>query len=455
MISIQQIEQKVTEKIIPSGEDKKLLQNVVNKLLEIVNRELHSKNLPASTEIVGSIAKDTFLRNNLDIDLFLVFPTSFSKENIGKIALNIGRKLLNDTEECYAEHPYIRGYFQNFKVEIVPCYRIENASQKLSAVDRTPLHTSYVKKHLEEYQKNQVRIFKQFLKGIGCYGAEAEIEGFSGYLCEILILKFQTFQKLIKTAKDWKPGLRLSLSNTKSPDFDTPLIFIDPVDKERNVASAVSIDKFNLFVRASNEFLNKPKITYFFPNEPKLWSLEKIQSFILNQDFLYVGIIFSKPDIIAENLHPQIRKGMRSIAFSCESYGFKILDKEYNVDEKNKKVYIILKTLKSPLPEKYPHQGPPVDFEKNALDFKKKWADNENTIKPPYEKNGRLYVDVKRRYTNIKDFLVENIFELSMGKDIDKKMQNRCEVVDSKKLVVKDLQEFWTRYLDERMTWEW
>jgi tRNA nucleotidyltransferase (CCA-adding enzyme) len=455
MISIQQIEQKVTEKIIPSGEDKKLLQNVVNKLLEIVNRELHSKNIPASTEIVGSIAKDTFLRNNLDIDLFLVFPTSFSKEYIGQTALELGRKILNNTEECYAEHPYIRGFFKDFKVEIVPCYRIENASQKLSAVDRTPLHTSYIKKHIKEFKKNQVRLLKQFLKGIGCYGAEAEIEGFSGYLCEILILKFQTFQKLVKTAKDWKPGLKLSLNNTHSPDFDTPITFIDPVDKERNVASAVSIDKFNFFVRASNEFLNKPKITYFFPNEPNLWSLEKIQSFILNQDFLYVGIIFSKPDIIAENLHPQIRKGMRSIELSCKRYGFKILDKQYFVDEKNKKVYIILKTLKSPLSEKYSHMGPPVDLGDNSLDFKKKWTGNENTLNPPYEKNGRLYVDVKRRYTNIKDFLIGNISELSMGKDIDKKMQNRYEVVDAKKLVVKDLQEFWTRYLDGRMPWEW
>jgi tRNA nucleotidyltransferase (CCA-adding enzyme) len=455
MATVQQIEQKVIEKIIPTDEDKKLLQIVVDKLLEIVKKELNSRNLPVHTEIVGSIAKDTYLKNNLDVDLFLVFPTTFSKEDIGKTALDIGRKILNDTEECYAEHPYIRGYFQDFKVEIVPCYRIENASQKLSAVDRTPLHTSYIKKHLQEFQKNQVRLFKQFLKGIGCYGAEAEIEGFSGYLCEILILKFQVFQKLLQVSKSWKPGVSLSLDNASSPDFDTPLTFIDPVDKERNVASAVSLEKFNLFVKASNEFINNPKITFFFPNKPKLWSLQKIQSFISKQDFLYVGILFSKPDIIAENLHPQIRKGMRSIVFSCERYGFKILDNQYCVDEKNNMVYIILKTQKSSISDKYTHTGPPVNLGKNASSFKKKWNDNDNTINPPYEKNGRLYVDVKRKYTNIKDFLIENISDLSMGKDIDKKLQYQYEIVDKKKLVIKDLQEFWTRYLDGRMSWEW
>ena len=92
---------------------------------------------------------------------------------------------------------------------------------------------------------------------------------------------------------------------------------------------------------------------------------------------------------------------------------------------------------------------------KNASDFKEKWIGNENMINAPYEKNGRLYVDIKRKYTNINDFLIENVSGLSMGKDIDKKLQNRYEIVDANKLLIKDLQEFWTLYLDGRMSWEW
>ena len=114
-------------------------------------------------------------------------------------------------------NPYIRGIYQDHKIEIVPCYKIENATQKLSAVDRTPLHTSYIKKHLKESQKNDVRLFKQFLKGINCYGAEAEIEGFSGYLCEILILKYGSFRNIISNAKDWKKGTKIS--STLSPPW--------------------------------------------------------------------------------------------------------------------------------------------------------------------------------------------------------------------------------------------
>jgi len=191
-----EIKRKVLELVAPSPDDRRELDDVIQELIELVKQEIKKRKLPVSIELVGSTAKDTYLKNSLDIDVFLLFPTDVSKKDIAQNALSIGRLLLKNTEECYAEHPYIRGYFKNRKAEIVPCYKIENASQKLSAVDRTPLHTKYVKKHLSKSQRPEVRLLKQFLKGIGCYGAEAEIEGFSGYLCEILIIRYESFETL-------------------------------------------------------------------------------------------------------------------------------------------------------------------------------------------------------------------------------------------------------------------
>ena len=95
-------------------------------------------------------------------------------------------------------------FSKDIQLRLYPCYKIEDASQKLSAVDRTPLHTKYVKENLKENQKSDVRLFKQFLRGISCYGAEAEIEGFSGYLCEILVIKYKNFKGLIENASKWK-----------------------------------------------------------------------------------------------------------------------------------------------------------------------------------------------------------------------------------------------------------
>jgi len=273
-----------------------------------------------------------------------LFPSKFLKEDIAKNALSIGKKLLKKTEESYAEHPYIRGYYKDFYIEIVPCYKIEKASQKLSAVDRTPLHTKYIKEYLHEKQKQEVRLFKQFLRGIGCYGAEAEIEGFSGYLCEIIILRYKTFKKVIENAQNWKKGEKLTLTKEKIPSFETPLSFIDPVDTNRNVASALSDEKFDLFVKACMEYLKKPSINFFFPNKIQPWSIVKIKNEIKRQKSRYIGIKFDKPDVIDENLYPQIRKAARSITQTCRRYGFTIHDVKFYIDEQAETIYIIIKT---------------------------------------------------------------------------------------------------------------
>lgn len=451
---VDDIEKRVIEEVTPSASDRKKLEDVIEALKEQVTQEIIKRGLPVSVEIVGSTAKDTYLKHDPDIDLFTVFPTTFSKENIAQNALSIGKKLLRDTEESYAEHPYIRGYFKGCRVEIVPCYKIETASQKLSAVDRTPLHTNYIKEHLQESQKQEVRLFKQFLKGIGCYGAEAEIEGFSGYLCEILVIRYEFFKKLVQNAQHWRFGEKLALSEGDYPSFDTPLTFIDPVDSDRNVASALSNEKFKLFVKACREYLKKPRITFFFPNEIKPWSLEKIRGEIEIQDHLYIGVKTAKPKIIAENLYPQIRKAARAIWDVCKRYDFTVYDVTYHVDDPRKLVFIVVNAKNEPLSETFVHKGPPVKLKKNVEEFIHRWKKDPRVVRAPYEKNGRVYVEIKREYTELIPFLKEQVKNLSLGKNLDKSKEKKYDIVELVDLLVDNLRVFWTVYLDKKMPWE-
>jgi tRNA nucleotidyltransferase (CCA-adding enzyme) len=321
-------------------------------------------------------------------------------------------------------------------------------------VDRTPLHTKFIKENLQEKQKQEVRLFKQFLRGIRCYGAEAEIEGFSGYLCEILIIQFDTFNNLLKNVKNWKKGEKIALTKGKFQNFDTPLTFIDPVDTNRNVASAVSEEKFDLFIKASKEFMKQPSITFFFPNPVKSWSIKKIEDTIKKQNRKYVGIRFTKPDIIPENLYPQIRKAARSIKTACKKSDFKIHDTKFHIDEENDNVIIILKTDKEPLSNTMIHTGPPVKAKENSEDFLNKWRDNPRVTKPPFKKNGRLYVEIKREYIVITDFLSNQVKTLSMGKHLDNIIRKKYTIVEFKDLLKENLRIFWTSYLDKKMSWE-
>ncbi len=446
----EEIETIVLQKITPTLEEKKHLEDVIASLKEEVQKQINKTRIPIEIELVGSIAKDTFIRNAVDIDLFLCFPPTVPRETLEKTGLAIGRAILEHQEECFAEHPYVRGIFKDYKTELVPCYKIQDASQKLSAVDRTPLHTRYIEQHLKETQKKEVRLFKQFLKGIGCYGAEAEIEGFSGYLCEIIVLKYGTFQQLIEQVCQWNYGEKLALDKRIPADFTTPLIFIDPVDPERNVASAVSLEKFNLLIKACQDYKKKPRLSFFFPNTLQPWTLQEIKKQIGSREF--IGVKFPKPIIIPENLYPQIRKSVRSIRELCEQYGFPILNATFTVEKDE--VYIILEPQTMTISKTVVHSGPPATLKKNADDFLKKWIDNSRTVTKPYEKDKRWYVEIEREFTNIRILLEDQVKKVSLGKNIDVDILKDLTVVDTNELLREHLRAFWTLYLDQRMSWE-
>jgi tRNA nucleotidyltransferase (CCA-adding enzyme) len=200
--------------------------------------------------------------------------------------------------------------------------------------------------------------------------------------------------------------------------------------------------------------LKKPNITFFLPNKVKPWSLENIKNIIQKQNCKYIGLKFEKPDIIVENLYPQVRKAVRSIWESCERNDFTIFDMKFHIDNKEDSIYIILKTKDELLPDTQIHTGPPVKMKKNAEDFQKKWAENPRVIKKPYEKNDRLFVELRRDYTDIKDFLRINTKKLSLGKHIDKIVKKKYELLNFEDLLTNNLKEFWTEYLDGKMSWE-
>jgi hypothetical protein len=87
-------------------------------------------------------------------------------------------------------------------------------------------------------------------------------------------------------------------------------------------------------------------------------------------------------------------------------------------------------------------------------EFIKKWKDDPNTVKKPYEKNGRMMVEIKRNYVDIIDYLRDDVKNLSLGKDIDKVIQKKYKVVRIHYLLNEKLREFWTDYLDAKMSWE-
>src|SRR5436190_1381599 len=130
--------------------------------------------------------------------------------------------------------------------------------------------------HVKQGQQNDVRLLKAWAEGIGVYGAEAKVLGFSGYLCELLVLKYGSFRGVLENSLSWRPTTVLELDRPPARTFTEPLVVVDPVDPNRNVASAVGVEQMATFVHAARAYLQAPSERFFFPRPsrhegPPVW----------------------------------------------------------------------------------------------------------------------------------------------------------------------------------------
>ena len=136
-----------------------------------------------------------------------------------------------------------------------------------------------MKKSLTSKMKNEVRILKTFLQSNGIYGAEIAKQGFSGYVSEVLIINYKSFENVIKSISKIKENEVIGKTTKK---FDTSIVIIDPIDKNRNLAAAISNENIGKFILASRAFKEKPSLEFF--KTRKLRTIKKIfRKFVSNQ----------------------------------------------------------------------------------------------------------------------------------------------------------------------------
>ncbi len=349
-------EERVLRKILPSAEEDRRIQGVVRDVMRILETRVAAKGLRAKPLLVGSVAKGVHLTGT-EIDIFVAFPPDTPREVLEREGLALG-DILEKPVRMYAEHPYTRGWYGGFEVEIVPCYRITDATQRMSAVDRTPLHVDYVLGHVKEGQTNEVRLLKAWSEGIGVYGAEAKVLGFSGYLCELLVLKQGSFRGVLEASLSWRPGTILAFERPPARAFTEPLVVVDPVDPNRNVASAVGVEQLATFVHAAREYIASPSERFFFPRPLRALPVAKLRSLARTRGAGLLAISIPAPAITEDVLYPQLRKAHRSFADLLHREGFQLFDSRFDVV--GKEALFLLQLSVASLPRASRHEGPPV-----------------------------------------------------------------------------------------------
>lgn len=423
---------KVLHSISPSASEREeeavFANTIVSKLSQFVPEG-------AKVAVMGSIAKGTFLRDSKDIDIFLLLPKSTLRADFEKIAREAALVAFPDAKKeiKYAEHPYVRVFSEGRQIDIVPAYLIEKISEKMSSVDRSVLHTKYMLKKLSPSRKKEVLLLKKFMKANGIYGAEIKVLGFSGYLCELLVLKYGNFVSVLKAASKWKAPVFVDIGRyyrKKKKDeiaeiisrFDAPLVVIDPVDEHRNVSAAVSKESFRRLVSLAHSFMKKPSEKFFF-SVPQSFDekLEKIGAARKGKGSHYL-ISISRPDIVDDIIWGQLRKLEGQLKAFLEKQEFEVIG--IMADANEKECRIAISFARDKLPPTRLLNGPELKLVKNVKEFRKAHKKGKFLVKKK-----RVYAIVKRKLVFAKH-AIEEFFKVSaLPSHINDKKEMKIEKI--------------------------
>ena len=415
-------------------------KNVLGIAEEVKQRveDASKRNLTVhSVEIGGSVAKGTWLADNVDVDIFVKFDSTISKKRLEDLGVKIGRDALlpNESFLRYSEHPYVVGIIDGIIFNIVPCYDVVKGSWKSSA-DRSPYHTSFMKNRFNKSLKNETRLLKKFLKVLGLYGAEIKVKGFSGYVCEVLILKYGSFISVLKAMSNLIGGEILSLDDIDediTKKFDTQLVILDPVDNRRNLGAAISPVNVSSFIMASRSFLEKPSIMFF-----KGISVSEITDKVKKStllDRISIVILRHEPRTV-DILWGQLHRSVDSLSKQISKVGFNVLRTSVASDEDSTSAFIFL--LDSlVLPKSQIKMGPNVNMKGEVSKFldsnlkwsKLTWAGNDQ----------RIYIMGDRRFLAVEELLYSLLDDTAKGSGVapglKRALESGIEVISGKNIV--------------------
>jgi tRNA nucleotidyltransferase (CCA-adding enzyme) len=420
----------ITKNVIPTKTVEKSKKSIAEIALELVKKEIVKFPEIVGVEFGGSFAKGTWLSKDADVDIFVRFKKSTSEEKFEKISKKIGFDSLKKFSPYvrYSEHPYVEAKIKDTKINVVPFYDVKVGEWK-SAADRSPFHTKYMSKSLTRKMRNEVRILKTFLKSNGIYGAEIAKQGFSGYISEVLVLNFGSFENVIKSISKIEENQIIGKTSKK---FDTSLVIIDPIDSNRNLAAAISDENIGKFILVCRAFKENPKLEFFKNKKSRVskkhW--ENVLSIKFNFKFRSSDIIWG-----------QIKRASSSLTTQLELAGFTVLrSKAYTDEQKEAYLLFFLESMK--ISEIYAKNGPEFFREGSSKSFITKNLSNAELV---WVGNNKKIISLeKRKHVDASKFMTEflkNNLQTGMPKGLQDDFKHGFKITIGEKGLSKSIKE--------------
>lgn len=382
-----ELERRILERITP-GKLPGIVEDVKVKLQE------HTE---GKVILGGSSAKGTHLAGDHDFDFFVLFPEG---------TLDLSEKLERSLLACWKDVkrvPGSRDYFiiqtGEYSLEFIPVLAVRSWETAKNVTDMSPLHVTYVREKLEECQglREDIRLSKQFCKACRVYGAESYIGGFSGYVLELLNIHYGGFRNLLEAAICWQDSAVIDPERLlKHPEREinedkiSPLILVDPVQRGRNAAAALTMKKYKQFIGCARQYLENPS-EEFFTVRPL--TKKEVQDKYPHSKIYSITLepLPGKDDV-------QGAKCLKACEYMQKQmylHGFHIDGMEF---EFAKRAHCFFALEQENLDEEERIIGPPLDMEDHVEQFKQRHPET-------YDDEERIYATEQRDFTNARDLL--------------------------------------------------
>jgi tRNA nucleotidyltransferase (CCA-adding enzyme) len=417
---------QATKLVVPSPAETAKFSSLARMLLLKTRRV--AERFPEARDVLmgGSFAKGTWLPNNVDLDIFVKIDPATPVERFEKVGLDIGVATTRGFPmgKKYAQHPYTEATVEGVRVNIVPCFDVK-AGEWRSAADRSPYHVELVD-GLPEDSKNQIRLLKLFMNGVGVYGAEIQRQGFSGYVAEVLVIKHGDFESAIRWFADYSMPANGRI-------FSLP----DPVDKGRDLGVAVSGESLGRMVLACREFLRRPSLAYF--GEMK----GKVQASLGGDVY---AVLFSHREMSEDTLWGELRKTLKHVVRHLEVRGFAIARAMAASDNVSKSAILLIPEFTN-LPLVEQRVGPTVDRKKDVEAFIS--TNSKQSCLVWVDDDARVRLLGRRRYTRLHDILGDVIGgkagPIGASKEIEDGMKKNGVVLHGRTLAKAASSSKWLR----------
>ena len=432
---------RIRERVTPDADERERLRAVADRVMADAREAIESLPVEADVMQVGSTARGTWVAGDRDIDVFVRFPPELPRRELERYGLEVGRAAVPEGREEFAEHPYITGEVEGFDVDLVPCYRLERATDIRSAVDRTPFHNAYLAERIGGELAGDVRVAKSFLKGIGVYGSDLRTKGFSGYLTELLVLEYGGFRALLEAAREWQPPVEHDPEDHGTRAHDDPLVVVDPTDPARNVAAVCSATNVARLVHYARRFLDDPDESIFDPPARDPLSADALTDELDRRGTTPLAVVFDAPALVDDQLYPQLEKSLDGVVAELDRRGFDVFravalaereaerTRERTEDEDAPAAALFVECAVAERPRVERHEGPPVHVGAHADGFYGKYADDPS-VYGPFVEGDRYVVEREREFATARAFLRSDaLFDVALGVRVEAALRENYGVL--------------------------